>query len=106
MSYNYIITMVSNLDEAKLIAQSLVTKKLAACVNIVPQVISVYEWKGELCSDGELMVFIKTKKELFDEVKTEILLHHSYEIPAIVSIPIENAHKPFLEWIEGQCKNS
>ena len=81
MTYNYVITMVSDIDEAKLIAKNLVTKHLAACVNIVPSVISVYE-----------------------EVKEEILRYHSYDLPAVVSIPVEDGHKPFLQWVDEQCK--
>ena len=104
MTYKYVITMVSDINEAKLIAKNLVTKHLAACVNIVPSVISLYEWKGEVCCDGELMVFAKTRSELFEEVKEEILRYHSYDLPAVVSIPVEDGHKPFLQWVDEQCK--
>lgn len=104
MTYKYVITMVSDINEAKLIAKNLVTKHLASCVNIVPSVTSIYEWKGEVCSESELMVFAKTRSELFEEVKKEILSHHSYDLPAVVSIPVEDGHKPFLQWVDEQCK--
>lgn len=104
MSYNYVITMVSSVEEAKLIAKNLVTKHLAACVNIVPSVTSIYEWNGQVCCDEELMVFIKIHKDLFEDVKEEILKYHSYDLPAVVSIPIEDGYKPFLKWVDEQCK--
>lgn len=104
MAYNYVITMVSTIDEAKLIAKNLVTKRLAACTNIISGVTSVYEWKNEICCEDEFILLIKTKKDLFDEVKKEILAHHTYELPAVVSVPIENGHLPFLQWIEEKCK--
>ena len=104
MSYNYVITMVSSAEEAKLIAKNLVTKHLAACVNIVPSVTSIYEWSGKICCDQELMIFAKTHNCLFEEVKEEILKHHSYDLPAVISIPIEDGYKPFLKWVDEQCK--
>lgn len=103
MSYNYVLTMVSGVDEAKKIAQNLVTKHLAACVNIIPKVISVYEWNNEVCCEDEFVLMIKTKTELFEDVKNEILALHSYELPAIVSIPVEQGYEPFLRWVDQQC---
>lgn len=104
MSYSYVITLTSDESNAKDIAHSLVEKKLAACVNINKNITSVYEWEGSIQEDSEFMLFIKTKTELFDDVKAEILNKHSYELPAIVSIPFDNISKDFAGWIDNNTR--
>jgi len=104
MSYCIIYTLTNSLDEAKKIARLLVREKLAACCNIVQNIISVYEWKNETCEDMEFLVLIKTKKNLFEEVKNSILENHSYELPAILMLPIEKGLEDYLGWIEKNTK--
>ena len=100
MNYCIILTLTSNLDEAKKIAHTLVKNKLAACVNIIPNITSVYEWKGEICEDGEYLISIKTRKDKFDAVKESILQNHSYELPAILMLPIEAGLENYLKWMD------
>lgn len=100
MKYCIVYTLTSSPEEAKKIAHVLVRGKLAACANIVPNVTSVYEWKGEVCEDSEYMVFIKTRKELFEDVKACILENHSYELPAILMLPIEAGLEGYLDWLD------
>lgn len=100
MKYCIVLTLTSNPDEAKKIARSLVKNKLAACVNIIPNITSVYEWKNEVCEDGEYLVLIKTGKELFDGVKSSILQNHSYELPAILMLPVEAGLEGYLKWVD------
>ena len=100
MSYCIILTLTSSIEEARKIAHALVKNKLAACVNIIRNVTSVYEWKDEVCEDEEYLILIKTRKELFEEVKTGILENHSYELPAILMLPVEAGLEGYLEWVD------
>jgi periplasmic divalent cation tolerance protein len=99
-----ILTTTSNIDEAKNIAHRLVQNKLAACTNIIPKIVSIYNWKDEICEDEEFLLVIKTKKVLFDAVKTAILNLHSYELPEIIMLSIENGYEKYLGWIEKETK--
>ena len=100
MTYCAIISTVPNTEEAKKIAHGLVSNKLAACTNIIPNVTSVYYWENEVCEDAELVLFIKTQKALFEEVKNFILQNHSYTVPEIIMLPVEKGHADYLSWIK------
>ncbi len=99
MTYCLVYTLTDNIEEAKKIAHGLIKEKLAACCNIISNLTSVYEWKDEICEDREFLILAKTKKELFEEVKTCILQNHSYELPAILMLPVEAGLEGFLDWI-------
>lgn len=100
MSYCLIYTLTDNIDEAKRIAHGLVKEKHAACCNIVENITSVYEWKEEICEDKEYLVLAKTKKCLFKQATEYIKQNHSYELPAILMLPIETGLQGFLDWID------
>ena len=102
MSYCVIISTAPHIDTAKQIAQELVRSKLAACVNLIPQVISVYCWNNQIQEDSEVLLKIKTKKVLFEKVKESIISLHPYELPEIISIPIENGLDGYLNWINEE----
>ncbi len=89
-------------QDAKSIAKILLTQRLAACINIVDKVQSIFSWHDEICEEKELLMMIKTKSILFDRVKQAIKLTHPYNIPEIISIPIENADSEYLEWINAE----
>lgn len=91
-------------SEAKKIAAALLEKKLIACANIIDGVTSMYEWKGELCEESEAVVVMKSRKELFEELKSTVLSLHSYEVPALVGIDIDIGYEPFLAWIRSETK--
>lgn len=104
MEYIMVISTTGNIEEAKMIAGKLLDNKLAACVNIIPKVISMYHWKNDVVSDEEVMLIIKTRKEMFDEVKASILKNHSYEVPEIISLNISNGSQEYLDWIFKSTK--
>lgn len=99
MEYIVIFCTTNNKENAELIGHSLVQEKLAACTNIIPKMISIYSWNNQIVKDEELLLVIKTKKELFDDVKNKILSLHSYDVPEIISIDIKEGSKPYLDWI-------
>lgn len=94
-----ILCTVPNEDIASNIAKVLVEEKLAACVNIVPGLLSVYSWKGEICRDRELLCIIKSREELFEKIESAIKRNHPYEVPEIIALPIIKGHAPYLAWI-------
>lgn len=99
MDCGIILSTTSNIDEAKKIANALVKDKLAACVNILPRIMSIYSWKDEIWEDEEYLLIIKTVKENFESVKNKIKELHSYELPEVVMIKMEDASKEYFDWI-------
>ena len=89
-------------DKAQGVARILVEEGLAACVNIVPGVVSVYKWKGKVEEGQEAIFFAKTQKSLFPRLKARVLELHDYEVPCIISLDIADGDKKFLRWIEKE----
>lgn len=100
MDYCVILTTTPNIDEAKKIAHCLVEKKLAACVNIIPEILSIYEWEEKINEDEEYLLLIKSRKSVFNELKDAILDLHSYDLPEIIMLPVEEGYKNYLDWIK------
>jgi periplasmic divalent cation tolerance protein len=94
-----VLTTCGSLEEARSIAQTLVERQLAACVNIAPQVESVYRWQGEVETAAEWLLVIKTTAEAFDRVRETLSKLHSYELPECIAIAIEDGSAAYLEWI-------
>jgi len=86
-------------DEASRIARMLVEKHLAACVQILPQMESVYRWRGEVQSEKEVLLLVKTTKTRFDELEAEVRAIHSYETPEIVALSVVAISNPYLTWL-------
>jgi periplasmic divalent cation tolerance protein len=99
MAYSLILSTVSTKDEGQHIARALLERRLVACVNIVGPIESIYRWKGEVENSQEFLMMIKTESEKFEAVKEAIRSLHSYEVPEIVQIPIENGLPSYLTWI-------
>ena len=102
--YSVIITTAAGKDAAKKIANMLVEKHLAACVQMSP-IKSVYFWQGKICEDDEVTLFIKSKTALFDEIAAMIKTVHEYEVPEIIQIPVTDGLPDYLRWID-ECTNS
>lgn len=94
-----ILTTTPNIEEAESLAQKIVESKLAACVQILPQMKSVYFWDGAIQTDAEHLLLIKTSDERFDELEKFIQENHSYEVPEIVALSAEKVSASYLNWI-------
>jgi periplasmic divalent cation tolerance protein len=99
MSAIVVITTVGTEEQAYLIAREVVSRRHAACVNIIPAIRSIYRWKGKICKDGELLLIVKTLEEEFDNVAATIRELHSYELPEILSFGVAQGDRAFLDWI-------
>jgi periplasmic divalent cation tolerance protein len=86
-------------EMAEKIARALVEEKLAACVNIIPGVRSIYRWKGHVEASSEVVLIAKSRADLFERLEKRVKELHSYTVPCIVAWPIEKGHKPYLDWL-------
>lgn len=95
------VAFVTTPDEtvAKTLARAIVSKKLAACVNIVPKITSIYEWDGKLNEDDEVLLMIKTQTDKIDELSKYVRENHPYEVAEVISLPIDNGNPPYLDWL-------
>jgi periplasmic divalent cation tolerance protein len=87
-------------DTALRIAKSLVDQQLAACVNVVPGLTSVYRWQGQMETAQEVLLLIKTRRAVYPELEAALLALHPYELPEIIAVPIEAGLPAYLSWIE------
>ena len=104
MNYAIILTTVSTKEEGYVIANELVQNKLAACVNIVPKVHSVYEWENQIQNDEELLLLIKTTKEREKDIYHSVKSLHSYDTPELITNPIDHGSRPYLQWLENSVQ--
>ena len=105
MDFAFIITTVSTEKEGRMIANELVKNKLAACVNIVPKVYSVYEWDNAIQNETEVMLMIKTTKAREKEIYQTVQSLHSYDTPELITLPIENGSDTYLRWVENSVQD-
>jgi periplasmic divalent cation tolerance protein len=91
-----------DLDVARRIGRSLVEERLAACANILPSMESFYRWEGAIQHDQEVVLIAKTRAALVDALVDRVATLHPYEVPCIVSLPVNHGYEPFLRWIDAE----
>lgn len=96
-----VLTTTPNIEEARVLARKIVAAKLAACVQILPPIESIYFWEGAIGKESEHLLLIKTLTEAFDELEEFIQNHHSYETPEIVALSSEKVSATYLGWIQS-----
>jgi periplasmic divalent cation tolerance protein len=94
-----VLSTAASEDEARKIAHHLIEQRLAACVNIVPQIESIYRWKEKVESSQEFLLLIKTSADRFSQIRDAIRELHSYELPECVAINIEDGSPEYLQWL-------
>jgi len=102
--YSVVFMTASSHEEAENIAENLVSHKLAACVNILPNIKSFYWWKNKLCKDDELLLIAKIKTSNFKELEKAVKEIHSYDVPEVILLPIKDGANTYLEWIRQVTK--
>ncbi|MBX3244935.1 MAG: divalent-cation tolerance protein CutA [Acidobacteria bacterium] len=94
-----VMTTTPNADEANSLARTIIENKLAACVQILPPMTSVYVWDGSVQTESEHLLLIKTLEEKFDDLERFINANHSYDVPEIVAVKSEAVSNEYLKWI-------
>jgi periplasmic divalent cation tolerance protein len=89
-------------EEAVRIAKRLVEARIAACVNLMPKIRSVYRWQGKVEDSAEWMLLVKTSRPRFEAVRTALAAAHSYEVPEIIALPIVDGSPDYLAWLETE----
>jgi len=91
-------------EQAARIARHLVELRLAACVNILPGVRSIYRWKDEIEDGPEILLLIKSRRDLFAALRSELGKIHSYEVPELIALPIVDGSEAYLSWLDRELK--
>lgn len=91
----------ANGEEAARLAEMLVGAHLAACVQILPEMESVYRWQGKIERQSEILLLAKTTQEKFDELEREVRALHSYDTPEIIAVPATAVSPPYLQWLNN-----
>lgn len=100
-----ILMTASSIEEADLISNSLLEKKLIACSNIISDMKSTFWWNGNIQKENEVLIIAKSTKALLDDIVAEVKSIHSYDVPEILAIPILGGNPDYLDWIIEETKN-
>jgi periplasmic divalent cation tolerance protein len=103
-AYRVVLVSVPRGGKAESLAEGMVEARLAACVNILRDVVSIYRWKGRVRRDAESLLVIKTTVSKLKELERWIKTRHPYEVPEFVSLPVSSGSKEYLAWLSGQVK--
>lgn len=101
-----VVMTAATVEEAGRIANSLIARRLAACVQVLPEIQSVYVWNGEVQRDREVLLFAKSTRANFHRLAAEVRAVHSYETPEIVALPIVAASPSYLKWLISSCEGA
>ena len=91
-------------EEAERIAATLVGERLAACVNVIPGVISIYRWEGEVKRDPEWLLVAKSRRNVLDDLVRRVQALHSYDVPEIVALPLTGGSEAYLRWVDTEVR--
>jgi periplasmic divalent cation tolerance protein len=97
-----VLSTFPDADKAAEIARVLVDEQLAACVNLIATVRSIYRWQGAVHDDAEALAIIKTTQDRYAALATRLAALHPYEVPEIIALPLTEGHPPYLAWLAGQ----
>jgi periplasmic divalent cation tolerance protein len=99
-----LFTTVSSPEEADCLARTLVERRLAACVSILPQARSVYRWQGKVEDSPEILLIIKSRRPLFEALCEAVRSLHSYDVPELIALPVVEGYAPYLDWIDHETE--
>ncbi|HEY2742997.1 MAG TPA: divalent-cation tolerance protein CutA [Polyangia bacterium] len=99
-----VLVTVPSAESANELAEALVGERLAACVNVVGGVRSIYRWQGAIERDDELLCVCKTTRAAFERLRARVVELHPYELPEVIALPVEHGHAPYLAWITASVE--
>jgi len=97
-----VLVTASSQEEADRIAQTLVVEMLAACINIIPGITSVYRWEEEVQRDQEWLLVVKTQRDVLDGLTRRVKALHSYDVPEVIALPVVGGSYDYLRWLDRQ----
>ena len=99
-SYSVILTTAGSPEEAESLADGLVRQKLVACAQLLP-ISSIYRWEGKVERDSEVLLLLKARADLYEEIESHILEHHSYDTPEVLQLDVKRGSESYLTWISS-----
>src|SRR5215510_9821136 len=99
-----VLTTVEKQEDGERLAKLLVESELAACVQVLPPMVSIYRWQGKVEQSGEVLLLIKTTRDAYPLLEETIKENHSYQTPEVVAVPIEYGSKEYLNWLTDSVK--
>lgn len=99
-----VLTTCDSAERAEQLARHLVERRVAACVNILPQVHSIYRWNDKVEKAAEWLLVIKSRRDLFDQLRLELTTVHTYEVPEVIALPIVDGSAPYLAWLDRELR--
>jgi len=100
-----VLVTVPNVEVAYSIAKTIVKEKIAACVNVIPEIRSIYTWEEDVCDEPEALMIIKTRRQLFEKLKERVTELHPYDVPEIIALPLVDGIKDYLSWVLEVTQN-
>ena len=91
-------------EKAEEVARAMLDKRVAACINIIQKVSSLYWWENKIESDNEALLVVKTRIDRFEDLKNYVKEVHPYDVPEIIALPIVTGYKKYLEWVNTEVK--
>ena len=102
-AFRIVLSTAGSEEEGALLAKSLVERKLCACVNLVPKIRSFYQWEGAVQDDAEVLLIIKTTQEKLQSLSDLLAEIHSYDVPEVLAIEVDQGSASYLEWLAESC---
>ena len=99
-----VLSTVGKAEDAERIGRALVERGLAACVNVLPAVTSIYRWKGKLEREEERLLLIKTRADRFAALRDALVALHPYEVPEVLALAVADGHAPYLQWLDASVR--
>ena len=99
-----VLVTASSRDEALLIGRRVVEKQLAACVTVVPNVVSIFAWEGKVCEEQEWLLVMKSNADVYAALEDEVKTLHSYEVPEILALSVEKGSRDYLAWVRAMTR--
>jgi periplasmic divalent cation tolerance protein len=94
-----VLVTMPDVDTAARLGRTVVEEKLAACVNVIPGLRSIYEYGGKLCDDSEVLCLFKTRRALYPALRDRLTGLHPYEVPELIAVPLAEGNEPYLDWL-------
>ncbi|OGW56121.1 MAG: cytochrome C biogenesis protein CcdA [Nitrospirae bacterium RIFCSPHIGHO2_02_FULL_42_12] len=100
MEFIVILITAGSVEEGEKIANALVESRLAACANIIPSVRSIFFWEGKTCQEQEVLLVVKSRRQLLEKIIDKVKQVHSYKVPEIIALPVIDGSREYLKWVE------